>query len=95
MQQPDRVGHADLAAGPTPLVKGYMVYYGQVSHNYTSSVDVGNATTATISNLAGNKVYYFAIDSYGPLGNVSPYLNEISAISQVKLISFSLTFGGS
>ena len=78
-----------------PLVKGYMVYYGQVSHNYTSSVDVGKATTATISNLAGNKVYYFAIDSYGLLGNVSPYLSEISATPQVNLISFSLTFGGS
>jgi hypothetical protein len=78
-----------------PLVKGYMVYYGQVSHNYTSSVDVGNVTTATISNLAGNKVYYFAIDTYGPLGKVSPYLNEISATPQVNIIDFSLTFGGS
>jgi hypothetical protein len=78
-----------------PLVKGYMVYYGQVSHNYTSSVDVGNATTATISNLTGNTVYYFAIDTYGALGKVSPYMNEISATPQVNIIDFSLTFGGS
>jgi hypothetical protein len=81
--------------GPTSFVKGYMVYYGQVSHNYTSSVDVGNVTTATISNLAGNKVYYFAVDTYSTSGKVSPYLNEISAVSQVNIINFSLTFGGS
>jgi hypothetical protein len=76
-----------------PSVKGYMVYYGQVSQNYTSSVDVGKATTATISNLIGNKVYYFAVDTYGTLGKVSPYLSEISATPQVNTLSFSLALG--
>ena len=77
-----------------PSVKGYMVYYGLTSHNYTSSVNAGKATTATISNLTGNTVYYFAIDTYGALGNVSPYMNEISATPQVNTISFSLALGG-
>jgi hypothetical protein len=77
-----------------PSVKGYMVYYGLASHNYTSSVNAGKATTAIISNLSGNQVYYFAIDTYGVLGNASPYLNEISATPQVNTISFSLALGG-
>jgi hypothetical protein len=76
-------------------VKGYMVYYGEISHNYTSSLDVGKVTTATISNLVGNKVYYFAIDTYGIFGNVSPYMSEISATPRVNLTNFSLTLGGS
>ena len=71
-----------------------MVYYGLTSHNYTSSVNAGKTTTATISNLTGNTVYYFAIDTYGALGNVSPYMNEISATPQVNTISFSLALGG-
>jgi hypothetical protein len=74
-------------------VKGYKVYYGVASYSYTSVMDVGKATTATISNLIGNNVYYFAIDTYGILGIVSPYSNEISAAPQINT-SFSLALAG-
>ncbi len=73
-------------------VVGYDIYYGAASHTYTSMVNVGKTTTATITNLTAGKVYYFAIDTCGLLGKISPYLNEITATPQTT--GFSLKFTG-
>ena len=41
-------------------VMGYKVYYGVASRTYTSIMDVGNATNATLSGLIAGMTYYFA-----------------------------------
>ena len=52
---------------PDPTVVGYLVYYGNSSGNYTQSFDVGNATTATVSNLTAGQ-YFFVVTSYNSAG---------------------------
>ena len=49
---------------PSPGVDGYIMYYGTQSGNYTESVDVGNTTSCTISNLVAGQTYYFAVSAY-------------------------------
>jgi hypothetical protein len=61
-----------------PELAGYMVYRGTSSGNYTSSIDVGNTTTCTISGLDEGKTYYFAATAYDADKNESGYSNEIS-----------------
>ena len=58
---------------------GYKIYYGTSSGNYTSVIDVGNATTYTASNLSSG-AYYFAVTSYDISGTESAYSNEASKI---------------
>jgi len=67
----DPVSATDLA--------GYRVYYGTSPGNYTQSVDVGNVTQATISNLTDCTAYYFGVKAYDTSANESAtYSNEIS-----------------
>ncbi len=60
-------------------LSGYIVHYGTESGNYTSSIDVGNITTYTISTLTAGVTYYFAATAYDTSGNESSYSNEVSA----------------
>ena len=69
--------------GPAPA--GYKVYYGTSSGNYSSSVDAGNATTVTISDVTVGSTYYFASKSYDAAGNQSTYSNEVTATVPVPL----------
>lgn len=66
-------------ADGTPLndLAGHKVYYGTASKTYNSTLDVGNVTTYTISNLAGNATYYFAVTAYDTSGNESGYSDEV------------------
>ncbi|MFB3924899.1 MAG: CFI-box-CTERM domain-containing protein [Syntrophales bacterium] len=66
------------AANNEPDVAGYKVYYGSGSRQYSSSVDVGNQTSYTISGLEDSKPYYFAVTAYDSAGNESDYSNEVS-----------------
>ena len=59
-------------------VMGYKVYYGVASRAYTSVIDVGNATNATISGLVEGVTYYFAATAYSILGLESQYSSEVS-----------------
>src|SRR5882672_3534436 len=45
-------------ANPEPI-SGYILYWGSQSGQYTQSLDVGKATTRTLSGLASNTSYYF------------------------------------
>ena len=74
------------------LLLGYKVYFGTTSGANSSVINVGNVTTATISNLNGGTVYYFTIRTVSVLGLVSSYSSEVSAIPQTT--SFSLTVDG-
>ena len=60
-----------------PDVAGYKVYYGVASRSYSNAVDAGNATTATVSNLATGTTYYFALVAYNTLGVQSAYTSEL------------------
>ncbi len=59
-------------------VTGYMIHYGPVSGAYSQSIDVGNTTTYTVSNLNDGQVYYFAATAYNHAGKQSVYSNEVS-----------------
>ncbi len=63
-------------SGADSNVAGYKIYYGTTSHNYTSSVDVGKVTQASIAIPSGNKTYYFAATTYDASGLESDYSNE-------------------
>jgi len=46
---------------PDSATVGYYVYYGTQSHNYTTSINVGNTTTAVIYVPDQTVTYYFAV----------------------------------
>ena len=56
----DAVGLA-WSASPTPGVLGYRILYGVSSGSLTSSIDVGNVTSAIVSGLTPGQTYYFAV----------------------------------
>ena len=59
-----------------PNVAGYKIYFGTSSHDYTQSVDVGNATNATITVGSAGTTYYFAATSYDSSGAESDFSAE-------------------
>ena len=65
-------------ARPEP-VSGYRVYYGLSSGNYTENIDVGKATTYTLTGLQDGQTYYIAATAYNDLGE-SDYSNEVSGV---------------
>src|ERR1043166_6892644 len=66
-------------------VTGYRVYYGVESHNYTNTVNVGAATSATISGLADGTTYYFAATAYSTDGIESDYSSETNYVTPIPL----------
>jgi hypothetical protein len=62
-------------------VTGYMIHYGTVTGTYSQSVDVGNTTNYTLSNLTDRQAYYFAVTAYNASGYQSVYSNEVSYLS--------------
>ena len=64
---------------PSPdAVAGYRLYYGSSSGNYTQSVDVGNVTQSTVSNLTAGATYYAAVTAYNSAALESVKSNEVS-----------------
>ncbi|MGC9194120.1 MAG: PKD domain-containing protein, partial [Syntrophobacteraceae bacterium] len=55
---------------------GYDVHYGAASGNYTTTLNVGNVTTATLQNLA-SKTCYIALSAYDANNNQSPLSSEL------------------
>jgi hypothetical protein len=64
------------STGGTDTV-GYKLYYGTSSRNYSTSADVGNAITYTLTGLLEGQVYYFTATAYDAQGQESPYSNEV------------------
>jgi hypothetical protein len=69
-----------LAWFPSPdaAVAGYFVLYGTVPGAYTNSLDVGNATTASVPDLTAGQIYYFAVEAYTADGRFSAPSNVIA-----------------
>jgi hypothetical protein len=59
-------------------VTGYMLHYGTASGSYLQAIDVGNARSYTVSNLADGQTYYFAVTAYNAAHYESVYSNEVS-----------------
>lgn len=79
-------------------VVGYRLYQGGASQSYTNIVDVGAATTYTVTGLAAGATYFFAVTAYDATGLESPFSNEISytvppSTSPVSVISFAASSG--
>src|SRR3954462_12309283 len=66
-------------------VAGYNLYYGAISGNYTNVVSAGLATSATISGLASNTIYYFAATAYDTDGIESEFSTETNYITSPPL----------
>jgi len=58
-------------------LNGYRVYYGTSSGHYTRSANIGNFTTATVSNLPSG-VWYFTVTAINSSGIESIHSNEVS-----------------
>ncbi len=59
-------------------VAGYKIYSGTASRDYSSSVDVGNQTSYTLTGLEDGRTYYLAVTAYNTSGVESEYSNEIT-----------------
>lgn len=57
-------------------ISGYKIYYGTASHQYDSTVAVGNVTQATVPGLVEGITYYFAATAYDDAGDESDFSNE-------------------
>ena len=62
---------------PDPTVQGYILHCGTSPGNYTQHIDVGKATTYTLSGLQDGATYYLAVTAYDQQGNESVFSNEI------------------
>ena len=65
-------------ANPEPELAGYKVYYGTASGVYTQSVDIGNQTAATLTNLSVGVTYFSVVTAYDAQRLESPPSVEIS-----------------
>jgi len=65
----DPNSEADLA--------GYKLHYGLASGSYDTTIDVGNQTTYTITDLDVGETYYIAATAYNTTGLESGYSNEV------------------
>jgi hypothetical protein len=82
-----------LAWDANPAVSGYRLYWGPAARKYTNSVNVGNLTTATLSNLVDGATYFFAVTDYNSSGLESDYFNEViytNRVQQPSLVSASM-----
>jgi hypothetical protein len=62
---------------PLTDLAGYTVYYGTVSGIYSSSIQLGNVTSYTLSNLPPG-VYYVVVTVRNLSGDESTYSNQVS-----------------
>ncbi len=69
-----------LAWDPSPGqdIASYKIYFGPASGVYTNTIDVGNATNATITSLVSGVTYYFAATATDTSGLESEFSNEVS-----------------
>jgi hypothetical protein len=59
-------------------LKGYVLYYGTASGNYTSDIDAGNNTQYTTPDLQDGVTYYFTVTAYNEADDESDYSAELS-----------------
>ncbi len=62
-------------------VTGYKIYYGVLTGDYTSNIDVGDVLIYTITNLQVGQTYFFVATAYDAAGNESGYSDEVNQIT--------------
>jgi hypothetical protein len=78
----DPVADSDLA--------GYRIYYGTAHATYTSNIDVGKVTSATLTGLTDCTTWYVGVKAYDLAGNESEaYSNEVSGLPRPTITSVS------
>lgn len=63
---------------PSPNIVSYRLYYGTSSRAYTSVIDAGPTTSATVSNLVAGTTYYFAATAVDGFGLESDFSAEFT-----------------
>jgi hypothetical protein len=73
-------GSVSVAWNPNPEtdVAGYKIYWGELSRQYTSVLDVGSSVTATLGNLTSGRTYYCAVKAYNAAQQESAFSSEIT-----------------
>jgi VCBS repeat-containing protein len=68
-----------LAWGPVKAaeLRGYKIYHGTTSRNYSAHVTLGKVTSGTVTGLTEGRTYFFAVTSYA-VDEESNYSKEIS-----------------
>jgi hypothetical protein len=61
-----------------PDIAGYLLSYGTVSGQYTSTIDLGNVTSYVFSEPNPLLRYFVALRAYNRVGAVSPYSAELA-----------------
>lgn len=76
---PAMAGDVTLAWDPNTEadLAGYKLHYGNASRNYSTTLNVGNVTTYSLTSLPPG-TYYFAVTAYNTAQLESAYSNEVS-----------------
>jgi hypothetical protein len=66
----------------TPLtdLAGYTIYYWQPDWSVPQSVDIGNQTACTLTDLEGDKTYFFSVMAVSSSGVESAFADAIQAV---------------
>jgi hypothetical protein len=59
-------------------IAGYRLYYGISGGGHMQRIDVGNATTTSVSNLVAGTTYYFVVTAYDTANHESSPSNEVT-----------------
>src|ERR1700730_5543762 len=62
---------------PETDIAGYILSYGTLPGVHPTSVDVGNTTTWTLSNLTPGQIYYFVVQAYNTSALASAPSSEV------------------
>ena len=75
-------GQVSLAwdPNPEPDVIGYRLHYGTSSGQYSHSVNVGQTTTAALTDLTEDTRYFAVVTAYNAAGLESPPSNEVEFV---------------
>lgn len=73
-------GDVSLAWDPVsaPNLAGYRLYYSQTPSSYTTYIDAGLSTTATVPGLTAGQTYYFVVTAYDTAGEESGASNTVT-----------------
>ncbi len=83
-------------ANSEPDIAGYRLKYGTSSGNYVQTLEVGGATTATVSNLVAGNTYFFVVTTYNMAALESAPSSEVSfTVAGNQAPTVSLTSPGS
>lgn len=91
---PVRAGTISLAWDAVPGAAGYKIYYGPSTANYTTVVDVGNVTQATLPTVNDCTDYFIAAKAYdGQQQESLRFSNEVSGWAKPRIDPFGPVTG--